>query len=72
MDESFLKEHVARCRSLAGISNDPFIKKRLLALASRYEDNMNGRPRPPMSLARLPINTITQDDVELGLKAKPK
>jgi len=43
MDESFLKEHVDRCRSLADISSDPLIKKRLLALASQYDGKLPGR-----------------------------
>jgi hypothetical protein len=42
MDESFLKSQADRCRSLAQ-NADPFIKKRLLDLAEKY-DNRLGRP----------------------------
>ena len=44
MDKSFLRKHTARCRSLADFSNDPFIKKRLLDLAERYEGMLLGDP----------------------------
>jgi hypothetical protein len=44
MDKSFLRKHTARCRSLADFSNDPFIKKRLLDLADRYEGMLLGKP----------------------------
>ena len=40
MDESFLKEHLARCRGLADKAIDPFIKSRLLDLAAKYEDRL--------------------------------
>jgi hypothetical protein len=36
MDSSFLKEQANRCRSLAEKA-DPFIKKRLLDLAAKYD-----------------------------------
>jgi hypothetical protein len=42
MDSSFLKEQADRCRSLAEKA-DPFIKKRLLDLAARY-DAKSGLP----------------------------
>ena len=44
MDKSFLRKHTARCRSLADISNSPFIKKRLLDLAERYEGMLLSKP----------------------------
>jgi hypothetical protein len=37
MDNSFLKEQVARCRDLASVA-DPFTKQRLLDLVTRYEE----------------------------------
>jgi hypothetical protein len=37
MDNTFLKEQVARCRDLASIA-DPFTKQRLLDLVTRYEE----------------------------------
>jgi hypothetical protein len=42
MDGSFLKEQADRCRNLAEKA-DPFIKRRLLDLAEKYEDRL-GRP----------------------------
>ena len=36
MDERYLREHAARCRSLAAKA-DEFTEMRLLALAERYE-----------------------------------
>jgi hypothetical protein len=42
MDSSFLKEQAMRCRSLAE-NADPFIKRRLLDLAEKYDDRL-GRP----------------------------
>jgi hypothetical protein len=42
MDSSFLKEQAERCRRLAE-NADPFIKRRLLDLAEKYEDRL-GRP----------------------------
>ena len=35
-DETFLREHLALIRELAELA-DPFTKKRLLALAEKYE-----------------------------------
>ena len=40
MDSSFLKEQAERCRRLADEA-DPFIKKRLLDLAARYDARSN-------------------------------
>ena len=42
MDSSFLKEQADRCRNLAEKA-DPFIKRRLLDLAEKYDDRL-GRP----------------------------
>ena len=39
MDSSFLKAHADRCRSLSEIA-DPFTKRRLLALAEKYENRL--------------------------------
>jgi hypothetical protein len=39
MDSSFLKEHAARCRSLAEIA-DEFTKRRLLDLAAKYDGEL--------------------------------
>ena len=62
MDESFLKEHIDRCKSLAEISNDPFIKKRLLALAAQYEGKLQGAALPLTTLANLPVNVLYRDE----------
>ena len=40
MDDSVLKEHAARCRSLADKA-DEFTKRRLLDLAVRYDSRMS-------------------------------
>jgi hypothetical protein len=54
MDETFLKEQAARCRSLAE-NADPFIKGRLLDLAARYEDRLAGKTRASR-LMKLPVD----------------
>lgn len=38
LDNEFMKERVRTVRDLAKKANDPFIKGRLLDLATRYED----------------------------------
>ena len=47
LDEEFRKQRASLVRDLANRA-DPFIKKRLLALASRYEDTKT--TPPPVSL----------------------
>lgn len=42
MEESFLREQAARCRTLAAEA-DKFTKKRLLALAERYEKMLRNK-----------------------------
>ena len=51
LDEEFRKQRANLVRDLANRA-DPFIKKRLLALVSRYEDT---RTRPP------PVSLVDQD-----------
>jgi hypothetical protein len=46
MDNSFLKEHAARCRSLADKA-DEFTKRRLLDLADKYDDRRSFAGLPP-------------------------
>jgi len=53
MDESFLKEHAARCRSLADKA-DEFTKRRLLDLASRYENRLQGQASRASRVIKLP------------------
>ena len=55
MDESFLKEHAARCRSLAD-NADEFTKRRLLDLASRYENRLRGQASRASRLIKLPYD----------------
>jgi hypothetical protein len=38
LDVEFKKQRAKTARELAAIALDPFIKKRLLALAARYDD----------------------------------
>jgi hypothetical protein len=52
MDNSFLKEQAARCRSLADKA-DQFTKRRLLDLAEKYEGGMSG-PSRASHLVKLP------------------
>jgi len=40
MDSELIKQYAANCRSLAEKA-DPFIKRRLLALADRYEGRLS-------------------------------
>jgi hypothetical protein len=56
MDSSFLKEQAERCRSLAEKA-DPFIKKRLLDLAGRYDDKL-GRASPATRSLGIPANLL--------------
>jgi hypothetical protein len=39
LDEEFKKQRARTVRDLAEKANDPFIKRRLLDLVSRYEDD---------------------------------
>jgi hypothetical protein len=52
LDKEFKKQRAQTARDLAAISNDPFIKQRLLDLAARYEDN-----RPPTTLTPVDLGT---------------
>ena len=47
LDEEFRKQRARIVRDLAETANDPFIKGRLLDLATRYED---GGPKSPTPL----------------------
>jgi hypothetical protein len=53
MDNAFLKEHAARCRSLADKA-DQFTKMRLLDLAARYEGRLS-EPSRASRLIKVPI-----------------
>jgi hypothetical protein len=54
MDDAVLKEHAARCRSLADKA-DEFTKKRLLDLAASYDLRMN-QPSRASSVIRARVN----------------
>lgn len=43
LDIEFRRQRAQVLRDLVEITNDPFIKKRLLALMSRYEDRVTTR-----------------------------
>lgn len=46
LDKEFKVQRARTVRELAEKANDPFIKGRLLDLASRYEDDGRGAPTP--------------------------
>jgi hypothetical protein len=52
LDKEFEKDRARIVRNLAEKANDPFIKERLLNLASRYE---NDRPRISKRLTTLDL-----------------
>lgn len=54
MDNTFLREHVARCRSLADKA-DQFTKKRLLDLAAKYESTLVRRPSRASEFVKAPV-----------------
>ena len=54
-EEEFLKTHVHRIRELASEA-DPFIKHRLLKLASNYESRLNKPPGTPLKLPNVEIS----------------
>ena len=54
VDSQAMKEHAARCRSLAEMADD-FTKRRLLALAARYESAAS-RPSRAISILQMPLD----------------
>lgn len=50
MDGDFRKQHAWLVRDLADKADDPFIKRRLEDLASRYEINRRTTPLKPLDL----------------------
>ncbi len=51
LDSEFKRQRAQVLRDLVATTNDPFIKKRLLALMSRYEDMVSARtPLTPVNL----------------------
>lgn len=51
LDAEFKRQRAKTARELAAIAIDPFIKKRLIDLAARYDDEMVGRrPLTPLDL----------------------
>jgi hypothetical protein len=53
MDSQAMRDLAARCRSLAEMADD-FTKRRLLALAARYESGAS-RPSRAMSILQMPL-----------------
>ncbi|MCP3463046.1 hypothetical protein [Bradyrhizobium sp. CCGUVB23] len=52
LDDEFNKQRSILIRDLADKADDPFIKRRLLDLATRYEKRpVKTRPLPPVSLS---------------------
>jgi hypothetical protein len=47
MDDQYFKAQAARVRQIASLA-DPFTKKRLLALAERYEDAKSSPRKAPL------------------------
>ncbi|MCA6097627.1 hypothetical protein [Bradyrhizobium australafricanum] len=50
MDNEFNKQRAILIRDLAERADDPFIKRRLLALAARYEGPVTANAVTPMSI----------------------
>jgi hypothetical protein len=50
MNDAYFKEHAARVRTIAGLA-DPFTKKRLLALAEKYDPAKPTRATPLPTVA---------------------
>ena len=50
LDKEFKKQRAQTARDLAAISNDPFIRQRLLDLAARYEDDRPSTTVTPVDL----------------------
>ena len=51
LDSEFRRQRAQTVRELAEKANDPFVKGRLLALLSRYDDNVTARtPLTPNDL----------------------
>jgi hypothetical protein len=51
LDSEFDRQRAQVLRELVEKTNDPFIKRRLLALMSRYDDRVTARtPLPPIDL----------------------
>jgi hypothetical protein len=51
LDSEFRRQRAQTVRELAEKANDPFIKGRLLALISRYDDSVTARiPLTPIDL----------------------
>jgi hypothetical protein len=55
MDNSFLKEHAARCRSLADKAAE-FTKRRLLDLAAKYDDRLGDPSRASRRVIKAWVN----------------
>jgi hypothetical protein len=54
MDSTFLREHAARCRSLAEKA-DQYTKRRLLDLATKYESMLVSGPSRASGIVKAPV-----------------
>ena len=52
LDQGFEKQRARTVRELADKAADPFIRQRVLKLASRYEDD---RPNPPTPITPIDL-----------------
>jgi len=56
LDNEFNKQRSILIRDLAERADDPFIKRRLLALAARYEGSVTAKPVPTVFIGRQRIS----------------
>ena len=61
LDEKFKKQRAKAVRDLAEKA-DPFIKRRLLDLAARYESDIAPRPSQRLSTYNLPTKAMIQSN----------
>ncbi|WP_050421452.1 hypothetical protein [Bradyrhizobium tropiciagri] len=52
LDNEFNKQRAILIRDLADRADDPFIKRRLLALAARYEGPVTAKPVTPVFIGK--------------------
>ncbi|MGZ3320325.1 MAG: hypothetical protein ACXU9C_05015 [Xanthobacteraceae bacterium] len=65
MDEDFCREQAQRVRALAERA-DPFTRRRLLAVVSRYNTNVGGPPRDLKIERPLPVRTAPPASIFSG------
>jgi hypothetical protein len=67
MNDKYFREQAARVRQIASLA-DPFTKKRLLALAERYDNAKPSPRRTPLPLAAVngQENSEQSDGADIG------